>query len=663
MSDIQRIPFPTEQVTIPQTNITDAPLPERSPIAELVGQAAQVAGNVAETYQKAQFAFDATEANLEITKRINAYQENLRNNPIMPVVGENIVQTKQKDWQNFSEDLMKNYISQIDNSQLRNVLTDDWNLKSEKIRNDVVNDAIDENIMFMANRLSDDINELVLAGDFEGADKAIALGEQSALLDREQTVDFYAFVDRSELLAGLEANNTSFSEGKDIINSSNLPVEEKGKAQNIWQEREDERIRVEKESLIATQESNLEEGFLGISRDQIRTMTQLDDLLEDGGRYEANDSGQGERLRAALRRRQKERDTDTTVKDDPASIRRIEQALDDFKGDDIAFRRVLAAEATGISGKTYNTYFELSQKQAFAVKNDQATNFFNDQVEAMAKQGFWGKDPTDILNGQNEMYRAKDELMFSDSLTSEQIASGEGFTLDMSKQLVANFQDQIVGKLLRDQPIREDNGQFHWTDVEKLIEHGIEGRLFGRTNMDQLSNFLNDSTMATSTLQDNVARDTFNRRSYNDLSKDEKNRVNVTVAVGQLVRKAEDVFKLDYPGVDAIMGIEIETNLPTARTADGLYRLELEGAEEKWKIWNGTVGDYIEDDTVDIADTSTTEELQAVKAWRFLQDVIKLTPDPDREEIRTRRSFLEVNEDLIPQGTPARSGRLRGIGQ
>ncbi len=697
MADIKRKITGSVDLPTLQTRVAGpGPAPE-SPVLGAVGQLAGAATEFAQAYKTAEFNFQATEAETEIAAAINQYQTNLRTNPILrePGDADDIITKKEKDWLKFSESIQKDIIGNIGNDRLRNQLTQSWEGRTEDIRNRVANNALDENMVYMTNRLNDTISEgtanilefsrqardAAAAGDIETAnnlelaavlaaenvEKALVRSAASALTTEEQAEDAMDVVDRYEALGHTYLEGMSFSESKQFINESTLTTENKAEAHKVLKANEDERLRVEKEQLEATQEINMEEGFLGISQDQITTMPELDAMLSDGGRYAANDSGQGERLRAALRRRQKEREPGKQPEDDPAAIQQIDEALLDPRLTREEYLKVLTDNGDLIKSSTYLKYFGYADEQAFTFKNEQAIDNLETSIDAMIKQNFWGKDPIDQLNGANEMRAAARDLQFSKGLTAEQISTEQGFTLEDSKQLVANFQDEIVGNLLRDQPIREDDGKFHWTDVEKVVQLGLEGKLYGRTNVDQLSNFLTDPTMSTATLQNNVAKDIYGRSSYDNLTSDQKNTVDITVMTGQLVRKAEDVFKLDYPGVDAIMGIEVQSNLPTARTAENLYRLEIAGKEEKWKVWDIRVGAYVDDPAVVLPETRTTPNL--IRDWNNLQKLLETTPDPTIEPLLRRDGDvgrrIGVNDEIIPQGnarTPSR-GRTRGIGQ
>jgi len=680
--DIRR----TATVGIP-TQPTEVAGPLAAPVSPVIGAIGEAAGRTAQfvkQYQQAEFNFMAVETDLAISEEMTLYNKALRTNPILsdPYGTDDIITKKEKHWLAFSEKIQKNIINNIGNERLRNVMTQRWKGKTEDIRNDVIQSALDTNIAYMSNKTNDNIRKFasdILTADSEAgtmvasesADTAIALALSSGFITQEQAEDHTSFIDRNEVLADAKFSKLTFTESKTAVEASNLPQDRKEEAFQILNANEQERIRLEKEALAATQELNLEDGFGGISTRQISTMPELDAMLADDGIFNALNSSQSEKLRAALRRQNSDRDKGAKP-DDPAALRRLDDALM-ANTDRAPYLRILYDNAPFIQASTYIKFRDWADNPAFGRKNEQAVSLYTKAVEDMGKQGFWGKDPLDILSGQNEMMEAMRDLQFSDGLTAEEIATEQGFTVDTAKQLIANFQDQIVSNILKDQPIREDDGNIHWTDIEKLIKHGLEGRLVGRTNLAELGNFLTDPTMSTDTLQDNVAKTVFFKNSYDDLSGAEKDRVNVTVVVGQMSRKAEDIFKLDYPGVDAIMGIEIETNLPTARTADNLYRLELEGREEKWKVWNGQIGEYIEDESVQLPETSTTESFEAVKLWRKLQELLKRTPDIDIEPLQLRgdvrgerlRQLLEVDEQIIPQGNASRPtrGRTRGIGQ
>lgn len=683
----------TGEVDIPtlQTEVAGpGPAPE-NPILGAVGELAGRAAEFVQAYKAAEFNFQATEADAAITAEINNYQENLRTNPILPEPGDadDIITKKEKNWLEFAERIQKDLIGNVGNTQLRNKLTQSWRSRTEDIRNKVVNNALDENMRYMSNRLNDNINtatsnildfsrqarDAAASGDLEtahafetsallaaeNAEVAITRAEASGLITREQAEEGMDVVDRYEALGHTYLEGMSYSESKQYINESNLSAENKTEAHKVLKANEDERLRVEAEQLKATQDANLEEGFFLIANDQITRETELEALFPDGRRYEALDGPQSEQLRAALRRRQKERDTGDTGRDNPEALARIDIV---FMNPNATREDALTAmyEEAGrglISSTTYNSLYKKLDTDAFRNKNEQAFQYTVAQVERLKEEGALGSTPQQIAIAEQAIWEAVNNLQYGDHLTAREKATEQGYTLENAKQFIANLNDTIVVKALEEGYLREPNDPRHWTNAEELLRLSAEGQIYGKVFTDQIGGFLNDSTMTTEDLKNSISRSL--GAKYSDLSDIDKSKVKITMAVGDLVRKTGQLFNVEY-GIDGTAGFDVRSSLPTITLADGtLYRLNIdeEKKQETWEIWSEEDRGFIPDPNAPDTDTASRGQIQTT-----YEDLIGL-PGEFRDFLLTspveaQQAAAELSESLREE---ARQARIRNIAE
>ncbi|MCK5614061.1 hypothetical protein KAR91_70005 [Candidatus Pacearchaeota archaeon] len=587
----------------PQVGIQDRPtgIPQsgRTPVADTIGQIADIGSQFARDYQKAQYASDATEAELEITKQINAYKENLRENPIQAPVGGDIVQAKEEDWNKFSSGLQKNYIDKIENNRLKEDLGTWWAGASEDGRAGVVEAAQDENIAFMGERQLDRINEFRTLGFqadnpedraelFGNADRAASAALDTGLISREEYNAQIESNNRTAVTAEALAQG-SFSEARDFISVSDLSAEQKTIAKNNVNSLEQEQILRDKEQLTATQGQNLEEGFLGISTEDIFSIDQLNKMLEDGGVYEALDGPQGEQLRRRLERSISDRENPADADEiDEWASGRLDRLFRNTKStrDDILNEMYELGGA--LSTKSYNYYYGLLDDAGYKRLNSPVNSYVDNQLDAMEKEGLFGEDEIGITQARYRIENFIHERLTDPGLTGREAATEQGFTMDDAVDLFYNERQKALGFDFKEtETLRERRGDVVITDQERLLDLAQRGELFGQTAEAAIDRYIVDPSMKVGELRDIASRDIFNK-NYDQLTKDEKNRIGLTEASGKIIRAAASLFRKEFLGVDGILGYEVDTGLPTIETQDNLYRLGFNRAEneEQWEVWD-----------------------------------------------------------------------------
>ena len=286
-----------------QDKPTQAQVPYETPVIDALGQAAQMGSKIvqkyqqeqanaleqesqissefAQKYQQAQYASDLTTAKLDIKKKVNMYYADLMANPVQEKQYENIIQTKQVHWQKFSKE-MQEYIDNIDNKDVREYMTKEWASVSEDNRANIVENALTNNIAYMAEKQKDDINELILLGEYEDAKTANGVAVSSGFWDQNIANEINDSIDVAE--ESEKAGKMEYKDGIKYID--NLSDEffndiQKAKVKEFLRNKEEENIKryeeakkIRDENLSATAHDWIQHGI---------TLNQLNLELSQGG--------------------------------------------------------------------------------------------------------------------------------------------------------------------------------------------------------------------------------------------------------------------------------------------------------------------------------------------------------------------------------------------
>ncbi len=663
---IQR--YPLGQVPL-QGGPTQAPASYQTPVADAIGQAAGVASEFAQKYQQAKYATDATELELEIKRKTNAYFENLRVNPIQQVLGEDIVQTKEDDWNKFSQSIGK-YIDSISNRELSENYREWWLSKSEDGRSNVVENAIDENIAYMGDKQQDRINELVELGEWRDARTAARVGEDSGFWGREQEDDIFNYIQRREHTA--EALQMSYPEGVQHIKQQDMPSEEKAKALEVLRSTEEERLRQEKEALKATQEQNLESGFYGISTQNILTMPQLDSMLAPGGKYDALDASQGQRLRTALRTNMNKRDqgiNNDDIVDDYMKAAFLTNDRSIVKGTMYDLQLKM-----GMSPTMMNKYGKLLESDTFPAMNERVMAYSEEQFSAMAKEGMFGEEPTDIANAKARMFGRIYDFQNDPSLSERDRAMEKGFTMEDAERFFYNEKQAAAGfDMSKVKTLYSLGGDRLIDTPERFLQAAESGELYGQTDQSVLGEFVLDASMSPDQLRERTSVQYGDL--YKDLTKDQKAQVNLTVSYGQFLRLTEDLFKTMTEGrnIDGAIGIDQNTGLPVVSTIrsytdhNGIeqlerrdYRLEYNeyAKEEEWKYYNTFTNRWESDPLMPIPSLSNQTAIE--RTIQSTKDAYIKLRDLDPEPIGESARILEEHQASLEEELKAEEGTVLG---
>ena len=263
---------------------TKAQASYNSPVANAIGQSAGVASQFLEKYQQAQYARNKMNTVLDVKKRINDYQENLRANPVLPGgPDDDIVALKEENWQKFSStEIANNVIGKIKDPKLREEMGQWWSNESENYRSSVVNNAMDENIAYMGQRTIEDVNTAIYEEQFGLAMNLAETALNNGIIGRETYDGISDQVALQSILKitgpnpGVDSNGEpipvmSLKEAQQYIDESPLEADEKIKANKYMAERR----KVHQADLDTAYDQYKDKNFVnivtGITSGNIRT--------------------------------------------------------------------------------------------------------------------------------------------------------------------------------------------------------------------------------------------------------------------------------------------------------------------------------------------------------------------------------------------------------
>ena len=608
---------------------TKAQASYQTPVADAIGQAAGVASQFAEKYQQAKYQSDLTATSLEITKRVNAYYEERRRNPILAAEGQDIVALKEADWKKFSQDLQNNYISKLDNPKLSEAVSNSWAMTSEGYRSKVVESAQVADIEYMANKATDDMQTFTDYGsaiietsigqdgqpvEVSGYDKAIQIiidSYESGLYSREGKDDAIEYVNMHKVME--KANKQgSVADQKEYIGLSDLTLESKAKLNKIVDANEAQRQKEKKEWEKQQGETDITDTLLAVSQGKYASVGIYDLEIEQGSHQYTSGEKQ-QYVRNIIENTNKE--------DKPSSADRSKFLSGMMSGvfnnghstrsDGFAMLEYLAKNY-GLTGEENSHFIGMMDSDKYERLNDKVYSYAQEQMDAMEKEGLLGETPTQIATARARMENSMFEMSNNPSLSSAEIKAGVGFTMDDAKQFFKTENGIALGYKINAATLKEPNGNKKITPEERLLIDLGSGMYKGRPDREALDKFIKDETMSDDSLREELSNEY--AKSYDKLSKDEKAQVNLTASIGKLYRLTDSTFKSDFPGIDGSLAIDTDTGQPVIESAYKTHRGDWERKiykmhfnenekEEQWWSWTKEGGWIIAKDIPDLSKT------------------------------------------------------------
>ena len=543
------------QIGLPNPVVTARPADPTS-LLRGISQVGQTISAFSQKYQQAQFLTDQTDAQLEISKRTNAYFEDLAQTPIRANPGEDIVELKEKSWNDFADDLQKNYIGKLDNETLKENLTAWWRGTSETQRHTVFNNAQAENVQYMGERMTENIEDITntaslgvtynpAKNEFEGLEGfQIAFdveveGERTGLWGREGSHDIKSFIKQRRSLAEATAvgKSVGYDESIEYMNQQ-TQLTNAAKQENIQILRENEKARLlaEAEGIKVRDESLMKTAGTQIFTGSYTTIDDLNKQLQYGALNVLSGDDQ-ENLRRDWYywegQREDGLDDDKKKQSDPAAM--LDLGKLSVTGTPTEFANALRKyrDEDKIVAKDY-----ITQSEMLFAKREAGTTVFNPVVESVLKK---------INNLDPEIWTDSDKLELQNNFTqyAESDALGDIRPdnqnlqdIDALNQWLDNqitekgnikFEDsirQIYGsqaKFFRD--IRTISG------FEELAIEAEEGKLIGFGQPELVSKYFENPTEATEAdIQQDLSRN-FYGKSYEELNDIQRSNVDRNMGV------------------------------------------------------------------------------------------------------------------------------------
>ena len=568
-----------------------------TPIANSVGQAANIASQFLNKYQQAQFETNKTNTVLEVQKSINAWQEKRRTDPILPQGDEDIVALKEQDWQEFSrEQVRSNILGKIQDPRLKDYMNTWWDEQDERYRATVVESAMDENINYMAQRANEDIQTFIYNGQYALAMTRADGALESGLITRNQHDEVKDQVQLQTVLS--VTDDMTIEEAEQAINESNLEADQKILAQKYMTDRK----KVKAESIKNTVEYYNAASFLDLytaaKEGTINSIEQYNDYIDR--LPDAKDPEYGVVEGTSVLFGAKHVKEIMKLIDDrnkPKATTRSEGLSDEVKREALSMFATASREEIlqygvdnldreGYGIEFYDYLIDEMKDPKYKRLNDRTDYFYKIGEKDLLDGGFISEDERAVTYERymSWMQRYSDEEIMTESYMND--------LPDFFRSMKAEKTKYDLSKL--QQYIAEPNGEGHYSVAEKLAMRGELGDFLNQTDPEVLGMYMSGSINKDQFL-DKIS-DSLYSKPFNSLdNKDKENRVKLSLAISEYSKSVERYAQDTLPKGDIEMGIDLRTNLPIVLLTDpdgnvSQYKLRVNTTtkEEEWWMWATT---------------------------------------------------------------------------
>lgn len=641
MANIQKY---YSQVGVPSAS-REAP-PAQNPIPEVINQSANLADQFYQRYKQAKYNTEKNEAILTIKKQVNAYQEAKRQNVELPPPGEDLVDFRTKDWEEYSKSINQDIINKISDPRLKEDIGNWWSNTSEELRSQVANSAIDENISIMAKKNQEFIDLSIEAGDFEGAKNVLDQAFADGLFSQTQAEDIYDYINFKSVIAQADQED-DLDKAQQIIDESDLDVEEKVKAKSYmtqrWKAREQE-IKIAKNQYSDQNFNDVYEAIITdniMSEDElIRVLNNLPEAEYKGetipGSKEEFIAKKIVTFNSALKARRNERESKSKGDDfEPDSV-----AMNDL---DQTFWTGSRADMLEKLNKYYNSgkidseirekYVKKMNSTAFPRMNDTGAKQFQSALSQLKKDKI-------ITTPEEEhaIYQRWNDFIQSHS--PEEIAT-EAYYNDLPEFIRGIRLERTTYDLNKLSEYLREVGNFNTkTEAEQFLNRGLMGDYTGQIDVRAIHSYISAPAGNIDELKNQVADYLFGAKDYDSLSKKQKAKVNLNAAMAVYTKNVMGLASKEIgPGGRAVIGTD---GMPWVRYGEGdnevTYRLGLNSdeTEEEWYVYDN--GSWVPAG-IDIPKRDKPDNF-ATSAIKTLKSALKsASTEEDTKEIEITNPF------------------------
>jgi len=567
---------------------TQAQASYQTPVANAIGQAAGVAGQFVQKYQAAKYDRSKIDTMLQVKKNVNEYQENLRNNPITQEnPDDDIVAMKEGDWNKFSNDqVRKNVLDKITDPRLKEEMNSWWANETENYRSNVVNNAMDENVAYMGQRAMEDINTAIYEGQYA---MAIGIGQSSlenGLINRET---FDGIQDQVALQSILQVTDQmNIEDAQKTIDESPLEADEKIKASKYMVERKKVRAEDIAKTVNIYDTTQYRDLYMAAQNGEIRSSEQLTEIFRTMGDAMYGDEvleGTAADFAAKHMVSLMSVINSKNKKEEPSP----EVKLSSIVKEDISARmakdsreEVLAyvTKMTGVDGYGIQAYdFALTEmnKSQRGRLSDSGLKAYDDKVKDLITDEYITEDEKYAVRKRFDSWiqQFSDEEIMTEAYYDKMTDFFNNMKAEKTTYDINELQKTIV----------EEGNIGRTSYAEEFIRKGRMGEFVGQTDPTALRNYISGTT-GIDDFKEDIARYLY-EKPYEELDKDKKSRVNLSVAIGEH-SKAVLRYANDTIGPGGRLVVDPKTNMPIVRFGEGdnvtdyMLRVNADKQEEEW---------------------------------------------------------------------------------
>lgn len=652
----------------PVTDVAGPMVQADNQVANALGGAAAALGNMSMQYIHAKHVSDTNAANVEIKTRVNDFMQQQRRMPAARQGNETLLQAREREWDEFSADLEANYLPNIENGQVSENLTKEWESRTEDYKNQVMNAAIDEDIVYMHEVAGDSINKgMALA--FEGSDpKAFAqvkrdtmAEEQAGNISQAEREHYWNQVDKTEALwetkngifnpeTGESSDPMNYAEAQLHIENAGLEADEKTEALAYLKTQEE--IRIKKaisDGMISHQTSIHDGAYDGMSSNAAHDLLQERMVVNNPDFSPQNQETEHAVLARRIAKNAKGGDEDPS---DPKALRAVFDAIRDYGVSSEEARQIFLDNQGDLSISDIRMLDGLIEKDMYS--KERAMDTYADEAVTRIEGFFKGDEERAAAAGNmilNE-YNYRKSNASGDDLYKETFITRE----EIDNMVRAQMNDQML-KLIDEDTLEETNGKEHLTDFEIFIREGEEGNIASLTERELTAVFYTRPDLTVDQMKDMYV-ERMGKTKWKDLSQTEQNQATYSINAAKLATQGSGFIR-DVSGYmvhDVVL--DDETSMPIFNTIVGhdgegnaiISQLKLVYDEHKneerimifnpdpkvrdWEALNGTYRD-------------TSADVGVIAALKATADaVLKLNDGSAAFETPTP----EQNEDITVEG-------------
>lgn len=505
-------------------------------------------GAIAEKYTKAKHISDTNKANVDQRELVQNFMREQRRRPSTRKGNETLLQAREREWDEFSENHLKTFYKNIENKKVADNLEKEWAGQAIDFKDMVMNSAIDEDIAYMHEVAGDSITRSMDLA-FNGTDQAefgktkreIASEAQAGNISPAERDHYWNQVDKTDAL--WETNNglmdpdtnersgpMDYAEAQMHIEKAGLEADEKTEALAYLKKKEEIRIAKAIDDGMVYHQTTIHDGAYDGMPDN-----SAHDLLQE--RMNANNpdfSPQNQEQEHAVLARRIAKNNSKDGKEDDSDPIAYRAVFDAIRSQDVSPEdaRTLFLELQGRLSTTDITKLDTMMEKDIYAKEQSMDNYAADAVKRI--EAFYKGDDEKAAAAGNMIMDEYDYLKRNatgDDRYKETFTSRD----DIDQMVRAQMNKQML-KIIDEDTLEETNGAKHLTDYEILVREGEAGNLSSMTERDLTATFYSQPGLSEAEMKDMYVEST-GKGSWKDLTKREQSQAIYSINVAKLAKE------------------------------------------------------------------------------------------------------------------------------